>query len=501
MLEIELEGMAPGVFVHTCVLVMIILTMSPSYQGLALDSVSSSSRNTSAENLLKQCYNSQFESSGSRFSEYMDGKPTRSLYLHRVWWSTRRAEFPISFFTQADLQRLRALQEQCKSLPGGTVVAAIWLPLGSTIGPRGNDAAADAEAAKLGPGLSARHIPTVKNATAILDNVFAQNEAASNTSCVLRLLLLYEIVFDEALGLLMPINTMRNAAMMATDSQLVAMVDVDLSANKDLAASVMRSPERVAEMILLAEKQHMAWIMPAFDVSPSVPPPMRNYVADEALAVSREEKSRLRDMWTKYRLIFPFAMERGYTRGHNATKYEEWFVSQSHYPVYYEEGYEPWFMASRFLVPFFDARFRGYYMNKLVAARNTLLLANMRVLPDVWIVHRPHELQVSNYGWLEAQKTLQKKHHTEKMVLDQAGGNEQFLRELTPALGHPLLSVCEPILYNGTSKSARDAFFERNIYFYKSAVSQMETRNYTPVADVAADNCRKVLPWWSRRAS
>ncbi|GIL50334.1 hypothetical protein Vafri_6574 [Volvox africanus] len=347
MLEISLEGMAPGMFAHKFIIIVITLTMSNSYQGLALDSISSSSRNTSAENLLKQCYNSQFQASGSRFSEYMDGKPTRSLYLHRVWWSTRRSEFPLSFFTQADLQRLWALQEQCKSFPGGTVVAAIWLPLSSNGAPGGEDKAADAEAAKLGPGLSAGHVPTVKNATAILDKVFALNEAATNASCVLRLLLLYELVIDEALTLLMPINTMRNAAMMATDSELVAMVDVDLSANKDLSKSVMRSPERMKEIILHAEKQRMVWILPAFDVSSSVPPPMRNYVADEALSVPHAEKFRLKDMWIKYRLIFPFALERGYTRGHNATNYEEWFVSQAQYPAYYEEGYEPWFMASR----------------------------------------------------------------------------------------------------------------------------------------------------------
>ncbi|GIM13709.1 hypothetical protein Vretimale_16783 [Volvox reticuliferus] len=467
----------------------------------------------------------------------MNGQPTRSLYLHRVWWSTKRAVFPLSFFTITDLKRITALQEQCKSLPGGTVAAAIWLPLSLNGVPEGVDAAAAAEAAKLGPGLSAVHVHIVENATALLDEVFAQNEAAANTSCALRLLLLYEIVVQEALAVLMPINIMRNAALIATDSDLVAMLDVDLSANKDLAGLVMRSPQRVTEMVFRAERQHVAWILPAWDVSRSVPSLKRNSVADEALSgtcvfagliwacdtalmrssttatspifeilashlrhprasrrwhlslstpnfplhgspptVSSKEKYRLEEMWKTKKQLFPFALERGYVLGHNATNYDRWFTAQEHYGIEYEEGYEPWFIASRFLTPFFDARFRGYYMNKIVAVRSATRFLNMRVLPDVWIVHRPHEVQVANFGWLEAQKNMKNKQQV-MMALD------------------------EPMVINGTMTTARDAFFKRNLYFYRIAVSQMNAFNYTPVLDVAVENCRKVLPWWQHRAS
>ncbi|GIL90828.1 hypothetical protein Vretimale_16784 [Volvox reticuliferus] len=469
--------MVSGMFFNcTYIQLIVILTIYYSYQGLASESISSPPRNTSAENLLKQCYNSQFQPSGTLFNEYLDGQPTRSLYLHRVWWSTKQAEFPLSFFTMCDLNRITALQEQCKSLPGGTVAAAIWLPLSLNGVPEGVDAAAAAEAAKLGPGLSAVHVHIVENATALLDEVFARNEAAANTSCALRLMLLYEIVVQEALAMLMPINIMRNTALIATDSDLVAMLDVDLSANKDLAGLVMRSPQRVTEMVFRAERQHVAWILPAWDVSRSVPSLKRNSVADEALSVSSKEKYRLEEMWKTKKQLFPFALERGYVLGHNATNYDRWFTAQAHYGIEYEEGYEPWFIASRFLTPFFDARFRGYYMNKIVAVRSATRFLNMRVLPDVWIVHRPHEVQVANFGWLEAHK-----HKKDKQEED--------------------IALDEPMVINGTMTTARDAFFKRTLHFYRVAVSQMNAFNYTPVLDVAVENCRKVLPWWQHRTS
>ncbi len=58
---------------------------------------------------------------------------------------------------------------------------------------------------------------------------------AEATSCALRLLLTYELVSEDMLGRLLPVNSLRNTALLAADSELVAMVDVDLLPSKTLS--------------------------------------------------------------------------------------------------------------------------------------------------------------------------------------------------------------------------------------------------------------------------
>jgi len=43
-----------------------------------------------------------------------------------------------------------------------------------------------------------------------------------------------------------------------------------------------------------------------------------------------------------------------------------WFNTSEEYTVMYEFRYEPWVICNRILVPWYDARFRGYGQNKIV---------------------------------------------------------------------------------------------------------------------------------------
>ncbi|GLC49542.1 hypothetical protein PLESTB_000253000 [Pleodorina starrii] len=105
--------------------------------------------------------------------------------------------------------------------------------------------------------------------------------SASSSACSLRLLLLYEVVGDEMLAALMPINALRNAAFLAADTPLVAMVDVDLSPSGSLAGQVLADSGRAARMV---EDERAVWVVPAFDTHRRMNFSEREAVADDVVA-------------------------------------------------------------------------------------------------------------------------------------------------------------------------------------------------------------------------
>ena len=52
--------------------------------------------------------------------------------------------------------------------------------------------------------------------------------------CRITLLLLYEQLLDTTVAALLPINALRNAALLAAETPLIAMVDVDLLLSRGL---------------------------------------------------------------------------------------------------------------------------------------------------------------------------------------------------------------------------------------------------------------------------
>ncbi|KXZ47363.1 hypothetical protein GPECTOR_36g85 [Gonium pectorale] len=408
------------------------------------------------------------------------------------------------------MNRLQALAAQCLGFPGGPLAAAVYLPLIK----EPSEAAAGGGTKNLSP----KNIVALKYATIGLEALFREMElaagvqahsataaesAASTTgntttssgldsnsagsgnstargACALRLLLLYEVVADQQTAAIMPINALRNAALLAAATPLAAMVDVDLTPSASLAGRLLaaagagnagqgsrqvapassRTRFKIAEeLVRRSHTETSAWIIPAWDTHRRLNFTNREEVADKAVAVSADARDQLYLMWKTKKEIYPFASD-VYQRGHGATDFPRWFQSDAEYGVRYQSGYEPW---TKF--PPYDARFRGYSWNKVVQVQYVAASGyTFRVLPDVWLVHRPHEPTASC--------SVCPKRQAKESPLD----------------WH--------IHVEGKDVIGRAAFLGRIKKFYRTAVAEMKAGNYTPVQDVAYQHCRRVLPWW-----
>ncbi|GLC43919.1 hypothetical protein PLESTM_001535700 [Pleodorina starrii] len=183
----------------------------------------------------------------------------------------------------------QALAAQCRSYPGGALAAAVYLPLVKRE-PQEGSQEADGNIR-----LSADNAAELRNATTNLEALFREMETEttsapasastsppeSSSACSLRLLLLYELVGDEMLAALMPINALRNAAFLAADTPLVAMVDVDLSPSWSLAGQVLADSKRAASLV---EDDRAVWVVPAFDTHRRMNFSEREAVADDVVA-------------------------------------------------------------------------------------------------------------------------------------------------------------------------------------------------------------------------
>ena len=69
-----------------------------------------------------------------------------------------------------------------------------------------------------------------------------------------------------------------------------------------------------------------------------------------------------------------------------------WMNASEQYTVKYEFRYEPWVICDRLLVPWYDARFRGYGQNKIVH------LEHMNWTGYRWVCLVTNEPRVSEFA-------------------------------------------------------------------------------------------------------
>ncbi|KXZ55213.1 hypothetical protein GPECTOR_3g356 [Gonium pectorale] len=285
------------------------------------------------EALLQACYNQHYNGTPSTFEDFLRGFNT-SLFLHKVYWSAKQPQLPLTIFVSATLERLDALDAQCRCYPG-PLSAAVYVPL-----------LQQQHGSKLTPENSAALLAAANRVQALFESLEAPSRSPS---CALTALLLYEAVSDPPLARLLPVNSLRNAALLPVATPLAAMVDVDLATSAGLAGEVLAPGAGLREILRTCDKATL-----------------RTLSADSRL--------------------HPFA-HYAYRRGHAATNFSRWLASDEPYDVPYEINYEPWD-----LLPPYDVRFRGYGWNKVAQVAHVAALNfTFRVAPGAWLVHRPHE--------------------------------------------------------------------------------------------------------------
>ena len=90
------------------------------------------------------------------------------------------------------------------------------------------------------------------------------------------------------------------------------------------------------------------------------------------------------------------------------------------------QGFEPYVLVSKDLVPWYDERFTGYLEDKVVHIQHMVHMGfSFAVHPEVFVVHYPHE-DSKDQGLVKATILMQQVTHS----LTQSS--------LTPPLTHPL---------------------------------------------------------------
>jgi glycosyltransferase-like protein LARGE len=318
---------------------------------------------------LYRCMNEGSSVQQTTYEDFARGAPVR-LRLRRAWWSRRplpAAQAPLTIATGLNPGRLDQLESQCQSW-GGPLSAAVYLVLPQYEGAAAEGAAAAAAAAAGGAAAGDQEseeddgvaglTPASRAALAEAERAVAQFHARAERGeggmrCRLDAMLLYETVADARMAVLLPINAMRNYALLQARSPLVAMVDVDLVVSAALGEWLAR-PANV-ELLRAGAAARRVFVLPAFETAPQDNATLAHELADGAARMAKPALASL----TAARLVYQFALYL-FRQGHNCTDYPRWFRSDAPYDIAPYDGYEPWFATARLANPFYDAVYRGY---------------------------------------------------------------------------------------------------------------------------------------------
>ncbi|XP_076179242.1 xylosyl- and glucuronyltransferase LARGE1 isoform X2 [Ptiloglossa arizonensis] len=170
---------------------------------------------------------------------------------------------------------------------------------------------------------------------------------------------------------LYPINYLRNTAMSYVSTPFIFQLDVDFLPQYGLHESLMSYVVKLN----ITESDRVALIVPAFETE--------RYRF--TFPIDKDELLK----FLKRGVLYTFRYH-VWTQGHAATNYSYWRNTMEPYEVSWEPDFEPYIVVSR-LAPRYDTRFIGFGWNKVSYLTHlTVLDYKYIVLPDTFIIHRPH---------------------------------------------------------------------------------------------------------------
>ncbi|KAG7203628.1 hypothetical protein KM043_013663 [Ampulex compressa] len=179
----------------------------------------------------------------------------------------------------------------------------------------------------------------------------------------------YHIVYKD--GELYPINYLRNVAMLYVSTPFVFQLDVDFLPQYGLHENLMNYIAKLN----VTESDKLALIVPAFET-------------ERYRFTFPSDKDELLK-FLKRGVLYTFRYH-VWTQGHAATNYSFWRVTTEPYEVLWEPDFEPYIVVSK-SAPRYDTRFIGFGWNKVSYITHlTILGYKYIVLPDTFIIHRPH---------------------------------------------------------------------------------------------------------------
>lgn len=189
-----------------------------------------------------------------------------------------------------------------------------------------------------------------------------------------------------------PINKLRNRALALAETDLVLICDVDFRPCRRLAFLTGVANEREA-LLRRASCRLNCIVLPAFEAlinssgdggggthtssrvdSDTTSTGIGSRITEDDSGEHLDKSWWLATLGSKHGLlqqwdggrVVPFA-SRVWAQGHSPTNFTLWKEANAPYEVTYEEGFEPFVVMNRLLVPPFDERFEGYGRNKVCA--------------------------------------------------------------------------------------------------------------------------------------
>jgi glycosyltransferase-like protein LARGE len=445
---------------------------------------------------LEACLNSDGESGGNThdpllertvYSDFVEGRPT----ILRFWagrWSSKKgggsnAPPLVTVASSLTAGRLDQLEAQCR-LWRGPLSAVVYVPVRDQADEENGDRS------------SSSRRPPPKRLSALSPTSRAQLDAAtravaalharaeSNPAwCALDVLILFNLVGDDRMAAVLPVNAMRNHALLQARTPLVAMLDVDLLPSALLSdwllssKSAKGSADATRELRRAAEERDALFVLPAFETPRLEDAKKAHALAEKAARAST--KQELAAMVAR-KEVWQFALP-VFHEGHDDTQYVRWFgvaadaplTTTSAYSVRGTKDFEPWFLLARGRNPFYDEVFAGYGWNKVTHVAHLAALGfDFRVLPSGWLVHRQHE-----------RSTADKSYQQHKRAYEQAAAAAKKSGNGTAASSSSSAAAFETVA--GVTHGFRDA-----------VVASLARGEYRPVVGAGLKRCLASLSWW-----